>query len=248
MGYLLSILFLLWLISFIYNCIHFFRHDDSEIDSVFINKSKTFSEAKEKLIILGNHTKKEFKSAHRKLSFYENNAKKTRRKYAYYSDKIEPFFLKVLVGKRGSLFKNCWRLLDTSVKFHYLFLYAVLAIVLVVVIVALIASFSFYAIPLFLLVLIFFIRFSGFIIKLNFVFFYLLLDGILIIFKQDRGNLYKNIALLGVINSRWLGSNSGNSYVLAAGGAIAYNDFGGNGDFGGFGGGDFGGGGAGGSW
>lgn len=239
----------LWWVSFLYNSIHFFKSDDSDVDSVFFNKSKTFDEARKGLRILENHLKREFKSAHNKINFYENNAKKTRRKYSYYSDKVEPFFLKVIIPNEGTLFKNCWKLLDRPIKFHYLLLYTFLLIVFSLIAIVIISPFQLYSILIFLLFVAFFLRFSSFIIKLNFILFYLFLDGILILFKQDRGRLYKNIALLSVINSKWLGNlNSGNGYAIGAGGIVAYNSFGDGSGFGGFGGGDFGGGGAGGEW
>jgi hypothetical protein len=245
----LFITIFVWLISFLYNVFYFYNSNDSELDTLFINLSKTFEEARDKFSSLENIKQREYKSARKKLAFYEYNARRTRRKYTYYSDKIEPFYLRVIIGNKGSQFKNCWKLLDKPVKFHYIILYVFLIIVALFILLLLIFSAGFFAIPLFLLVAVLFWRFSNFVINFNFVLFYLLLDGILIVFKQDRGKLYKNIGLLGVINSKCLGSGSrANGYGMAAGGVIAYTSFGDSGDFGGFGGGDFGGGGAGGSW
>ncbi|MGB0888335.1 MAG: hypothetical protein ACPGSL_09450 [Vicingaceae bacterium] len=239
----------IWLVSFLYNIFYFYNSNDSELDTLFINLSKTFDEARDKFSILEKIKQREYKSAKKKLAFYEENARRTRRKYTYYSDKIEPFFLSMIIGNEGSQFKSCWKLLDKPIKFHYIILYVFLIIVALFILLLLIFSAGFFAIPLFLLVAVLFWRFSNFVINFNFVLFYLLLDGILIVLKQDRGKLYKNIGLLGVINSKCLGSGSrANGYGMAAGGVIAYTSFGNSSDFGGFGGGDFGGGGAGGDW
>jgi hypothetical protein len=249
LGIIFLLITVLWWFSFIYNSIYFFKSNDSEVDTVFLNKTKTFDEARNSLKTLEKHLEKKFSSSHEKINFYESNAKMTRRKFTYYSEKIEPFFLKMLIGGKGKLFSNCWELLEQPIKFHFIILYAFLGIIALLVFGVIIASFNFHSIILLILAVIFFFRLSNFIIKLNFVIFYLLIDGLLIISKQDRGRLYKNIALLSVINSKWIGGlNRNNDYALAAGGIVAYNSYGAGSDFGGFGGGSFGGGGAGGDW
>ena len=80
----------LWLISFFYNSYYFFKHDDTPLDSVFINLSNTFEEAHDNLTILEKEMGATLKTARNRLRFYEKNARLTRRKYRYYVPYIEP--------------------------------------------------------------------------------------------------------------------------------------------------------------
>ncbi|PCJ23838.1 MAG: hypothetical protein COA97_10985 [Flavobacteriales bacterium] len=232
-----------------FNIYYFFKNDDTELDTVFINLTKTFKEAHENLNVLEKNVGRNLKGARNKLKFYENNAKKTRRKYKYYSKYIEPSLVKIFVGKGAGLYKKCWKHLANPVKYHYINIYVALGLAALIVIVMLFLSLGFWA----FLVILFFIgmmlRLYNFIVKANFLFFYILLDLILIVFKQDRGKLMKNVGLLELMTSGWFGGRSYGGYVIGAVGVAAYSGFGsGGGGFGGFGGGSFGGGGAGGSW
>jgi len=245
---IIYLLILLWIISFSYNTYYFFTQEDTELDTVFVNLSKTFEEAYQKLDILEGILGKSLSYSRKRLSFYENNARKTRRKYRYYADYIEPSMVKLFIGKEGSLFKKCWKELDEPVRYHYINLYIVLILILVVSIVAILFTMGWWGILLIFMMAGLILRTYNFIIRLNFIFFYILLDGILIAFKQDRGKLMKNVALIQLMTSSWFGSKNGGGYVVGAAGVASFGGYSSGGSFGGFGGGSFGGGGAGGSW
>lgn len=253
MDYIIWIVYLLialWWISFLYSCYFFFKEDDTESDGIFFNRTRTFEEAHEKLSTLEKVMDKEFKSARKILKKYEENAKKTRRKYSYYKSYIEPSLIKMFVGKGSDLFKRCWQLLDKPIQYHYINIYIFIALFSLFISLLFIVGFGLYSLLALPLLIILILRMYNFIIKINFLFFYILLDGILILFKQDRGKLSKNVALLELMTTGWFG-NKRRAYVIGAAGIAAYSgSIGGgySGDFGGFGGGDFGGGGAGGSW
>ncbi len=243
-----SLIGLLWIASFLYNIIYFFRNEDQEIDKIFFNKDKTFEEAFEDLETLEKYLNRELLGARKKLKFYHNNALRTRRKYNYYSEYIEPGYTKIYIGSDQS-FKFCWSLLDTTVKFHYaiisiLFIAIGLAICGIAVILLLYSK-SILIIVSLVLALAFLLKFFNFIIKLNYLLFFILIDWILIVFNQERGRLYRNLAILDVMTANFWGSDQ--SGILIGGAGISSFSSGG-GSFGGFGGGSFGGGGAGGSW
>ena len=242
-------LFVLWVLSFCYNIHYFFSSNDSELDTVFINNSKTFEEASLKLNILEKYVGRQLKKPKKILKYYENNARKTNRKYQYYASYIEPSFVKIFINKKkGSTFKICWSLLDKPIKYHYINIYIFLTLIVIIVTVILIDSYGFYSILIILFWVGLLLRLYNYIIQLNLIFFYILLDGILILFKQDRGKLMKNVALLDLMTKSWFGAKRNNAYVIGAVGVSMYDGFGGGSGFDGFGGGSFGGGGAGGSW
>lgn len=250
LGFIVYFLITLWVVSFLYNIYYFFKNDDTELDTVFINLSKTFEESHIKLNILEKILGRSLIVPRKKITFYENNARKTRRKYRYFSSYIEPGFVKIFVGRLGSTFKKCWKNLDAPVRYHYINIYIFIGLLALFSIIFFFAIFGFYAILFLIFIAVFMLRLYNFIIKINFILFYILLDGILIIFKQDRGKLMKNVALLELMTNGWFGDKRRGSYVVGAAGVAIYSSFGGGGagGFGGFGGGSFGGGGAGGSW
>ena len=63
----------IWIVSFLYNCFYFFKHDDSDIDTVFINLTKTFEEAHQKLNILEIHVERSLERPRKKLKFPGGN-------------------------------------------------------------------------------------------------------------------------------------------------------------------------------
>lgn len=247
--YTLSVLASLWLLSFFYNLYYFATVKQEEIDKVFLNKTKTFEEAKSDLTLLGNYLKKDFSAQKEKISFYENNALRTRRKYHYYQEYIEPFFIKSYLGIDRS-YKRLYKSLDGPVRL-FLISFTILSILLALLIALLAVAVILYSsfligFVLFIFGLGFLIRFYHLIIKLNYLALFLLVDGVLILLKRERGRLYKNIKILDVLTHGWWNTNK-NGVLISGLGASAYSGSGGD-DFGGFGGGDFGGGGAGGSW
>ena len=238
----------LWVISFSYNIFYFFKNNDSEEDTIFINLSKTFEEAHLKLNILEKVVGRDLSKPRKKLKFYEDNARKTRRKYKYYADKIEPAYVKMFVGKKGSRFKKCWKHLAKPVKYHYINIYVFIGLVSLFFVLVAIAGMGWSSIIFIIVLLACLLRLYNFLIKINFILFFIFIDLILIIFKQDRGKLMKNVALLELMTIGWFGSSSNKALVYGAAGASIYSGYSGGSDFGGFGGGSFGGGGAGGSW
>jgi len=243
---------LLWCGSFFYNFSYFFNSKDSEIDFIF-KGLKSFDQAENNLSILESLTGKSQVKAAKRIAYYKKNARLTKRKFSYYRDYIDPYFLRVYLNEFVDYKKNIsvFKKLDSPIKFHFI----IICISLILLMVALDIYF-FYKIGLAAIFPIVFFLFLGFIIfffliRVNYVIFYLVVDGLLILFKKDRGKLGKNIALLDFISSKRIyGRSSGT--VISSYGAVGYSGVssfsGGGSSFGGFGGGSFGGGGAGGSW
>ena len=70
-----------------------------------------------------------------------------------------------------------------------------------------------------------------------------------IIFKQNRGKLKKNLAVLNLMTNGLAKRRGGSGHTFYSGGMMSSGGgYSGGGSFGGFGGGSFGGGGAGGDW
>jgi hypothetical protein len=239
-----------WLISFGYNIYFFFKHNDTELDTVFHNKSKTFKECYEKLEILEKELNEDLSSSKRILAKYEDNSKRTKRKFLHFSYLIEPSLVKIFLKAKKDENEelSVWKLLDKPIRFHYINICVALGLLIVAYSTFLFLHFGPIGILPLVLGLIFFLFLYLFVIRLNYLLLYLIIDGILIIFKQDRGRLSKNVILLGQLTNS--GQNSG--YVVSSSGYSSYGGFSSGGfdagGFGGFGGGSFGGGGAGGSW
>lgn len=244
----------LWTGSFIFSLVFYLRSKDSPFDSIYINYSKSFEEAKNKLNLLEQTIKEDLSSVKKRLSKYEENALRRKRKYIHYSQYIEPALVRLYINSRDkeiSISRCVWRVLDYPMRAHVVvlciastiaflsflfFLYSVLGLTGVIILGILSTAFFIVA---------FFV-----ILRLNFVIFYIIVDGILILFNKDRGKLSKNVKFFNSLSARRTHGHSGGMVIAAAGvssfGGSGFS--GGGGSFGGFGGGSFGGGGAGGSW
>lgn len=243
---------ILWLASFVYNISFFYFGKDSELDTVF-NNTKSFKQASAKIIILEKELGKDLSKTKKSLAYYLDNAKRTRRKFKYYRDYIEPSFLKLYLStvKKEKRNYEAWKRLDSPIRFHFISI----CIALLLLVVAL-SIYFFYELGIVALFPVLFLLFFGIIIffllvRINYVIFYLIVDAFLILLKKDRGRLSKNIVLLDFISSKATYGHTGGSTISGGG---VYSSMGGgfggvgSGSFGGFGGGSFGGGGAGGSW
>lgn len=245
----------LWTGSFIYSLVFYLRSKDNLFDSIYINYSKSFEEAKKKLNLLEKVIKEDLSGVKKKLSKYEENAQRTKRKYSHYSHYIEPALVRLYINARDKevpISRCIWRVLDYPMKAH--------VIVLCIASTVAFSSFLFFLYsvlgPIGLVILgiistAFFIVAFFVILRLNFVIFYLIVDGLLILFKKQRGKLSKNVKFFNALSARRTYGHSGGMVIAAAGvssfGGGGFSG-GGGGSFGGFGGGSFGGGGAGGSW
>jgi uncharacterized membrane protein YgcG len=236
------------LFSFLHNLYFFWNVKHLEVDKIFLNETKSFEEAISDITLLENYLKKDFKKQKERIAFYENNALRTKRKYFYYQDYIEPFFTKAFLGskrKKKELYYN----LDKPVQ-GFLIGFTVISILLLVLTIIL-GAFAIYngdfvfGISLWIIGLGVVVRLYNFIIKLNYLLLLLMIDGILILFKKERGRLYKNINILDILTKGWWNSR-GKAIMIGGTGSTSYSSFGGGG-FGGVGGGSVGGGGAGGS-
>lgn len=237
-----------WVISLCGNLIYFLFAKSDELDRIFFNKESSFSEALDDLHFLEKKLDCQFNSARNKILFYRKNAELTRRKYSYYADKIEDGFIQLYIGHSLTK-KEIFSKLDQPVRWHFLlvfsFIISIISSTILYLGFILLFEFSINAIIInvFIVLLCFF--FYVYIISINALFFYAVINFIMYSLGLDRSKLYKNIGILQFLTKNW--SELGASNAVGARTVGDGNTYSGS-MFGGYRGGSFGGGGAGGSW
>lgn len=240
----------IWLLSFIYSISYFLKNKPNSLDLAFHNQSKTFDEARNDLTILEKFKKKEFNSAKRKIDFYEENARLTKRKYIYYAERIEVGYIGLFLGRTISR-KDVFNKLDKPVKLHFIFIlgliisFALLSIS--VFLFKVIYTPSEWLIVTFSVIILILVKFYIYFISINCALYYIFLNLILYLAKVDRSKLFKNTAILDFLTKNWRGFDH-SGMLIGAAAVGSFHSYGGNGYGGDFAGGSFGGGGAGGSW
>lgn len=226
------------------NLIYYLQRKDTDEDRIFDDRNYSYEEVKLRLNLLEQHIKRKISGAYQKLEFYYNNSLKTRRKFSYYAQHIEPSLLRIYLKHKGGTLRNSWKTLDYPIRMHFLFLLLItISIGLFGLIVLIYASFiDPINIAFIFTLLVFVFMVYRFFFVMNLFIFHIIIDGILMIFSRNRAGLNRNITILNVI-IKGRGAAVG-GFTIASIGTSNYSSS----DFGGFGGGSFGGGGAGGSW
>lgn len=239
----------IWVVSLCNNLIYFITTKSDEFDSAFFNKTRSFSEALDDLHYLEKGLNKQFNSARNKIHFYKRNADLTRRKYSYYADKIEDGFIRLYLSQYLTK-KEVFSKLDRPVRWHFNLVFVFVGIIIGALILysGYLVFFDFNPITILInsVIAAFCVYIYMYIVSLNMLFFYFLVNFILYVLQIDCSKLYKNLGIMNFLTKNWSGFNGG-GMAIGAGAVGSFHSYGGDG-FGGYGGGSFGGGGAGGSW
>ncbi len=169
----------IWIISLCYNLIYFITTKSDEFDGAFFNKSRGFPEALDDLHFLEKGLGRQFNSARNKIHFYKKNAELTRRKYSYYSDKIEDGFIRLYLG-RFLTKREVFDKLDKPVRWHFLIVFAFVGSIIASIILYISYVFLFDFSIMILLInfsaIVFCVYFYIYMVSINMLFFYLIIN------------------------------------------------------------------------
>ncbi len=237
----------IWLYGVIYTARYFKHSAPTEEDLIFVHEDYTYEHCRKRLINLQKFVGRRLPKANRILDRYQINAKKTRRKFSYYENLIEPGMVRIYVtAKHFTGFSQKFKALSPPFRFQVVYCGAffglgfLLTSLLMLVISPIGFVFTFVLVAaLFMLLYIRGLRFYATLLEL--------FDSAMK--KGNLGGFNRNVLLLKLLFTGLpiIGRSSTYYYTgigYYAGGGIDSTPS----DFGGFGGGSFGGGGAGGSW
>lgn len=247
-----EILLLTWGGLFVISLISLLFKKEELRDKIFKPGRYTIELVRERLAYLEEFIGKDLSKSEKKINQYLTNSKKTKRKFSYYMDKIEPGFMRILFGHFKSRYKFLIEMTDFLFRSHFIVILAlpVIFIVLNFIItqatsidVILLLTLFFFPVTILLMVVL---------TKLTLILYHIV--DVLTFQIMGKGRLTRNVdSMSTLLNPNVAFSRSDISITalgystIFSGGSFGGSSFSG-GSFGGFGGGSFGGGGAGGSW
>jgi len=236
--------FTIWLLFFPLSIIQMILSKERMLDKIFKPGKYSYKLVMERIAHLEEYTGLYLKTARKRVDYYLDNSKQTRRKFSYYISIIEPGFLRILLAHQAKDKSFIQGHTNSLFRWHFYFI-AIFPIGFALCTIPIlffhpsIASLFLFIIAAPLAYIIF--KFLG----SSTLLFYHIID-MLFFQSKGRGILTRNVNVIHPILKDNFGFSRTGIVIGAAGAASFYSGSGISGI--GFGGGSFGGGGAGGSW